>query len=75
MEKYSVISKQTHKIMTFWMGLGFVSGGAVMFILPKIFKNNHYVQKRSFVSFLIIFSTLSYHGYKVMGFEKRKAIR
>lgn len=69
------MSRQTHKILTFWMALGFIGGGLTMKFLPIIFKNNYYIQKRSVVSFVIIFGTLTYHGFKVMNFEKRKAIR
>ena len=61
--------------MTFWMIVGLIGGGVTMKVLPMIFKNNHYVQKRSIVSFFLISGTLTYHGYKLMEFQRRKAMR
>lgn len=59
------------------MGAGLLLGYAGYKLLPKIpyLKNNYYMHRFKYTTFMIVFFVMTYHGYKLMGFQKRKGIR
>lgn len=63
--------------MGLWMLTGVVGGYAIAKLLPKIpyLNKNYYIRKYKFTPFFVVFGTLTYHGYKLMAFQKRKGIR
>lgn len=63
--------------MALWMCAGAISGYTVFKTLPKLpyLRNNYYIRKYKYTPFFIFFFTLTYHGYKLMSFQKRKGIR
>ena len=63
--------------MALWTCAGAISGYTVFKLLPKLpfLNTNYYVRKYKYTPFFIFFFTLTYHGYKLMSFQKRKGIR
>lgn len=63
--------------MGFWMAAGGGLGYACSILISKTpyIKNNYYVKKYKYRPFWIFFLTLTYHGYKLMNFTKRKGVR
>jgi len=59
------------------MVFGSIGGYGLFKLLPKVpfLTNNYYIRKYKFTPFFVVFITLSYHGYKLMSFQKRKGIR
>lgn len=63
--------------MLIWMIGGILSGYIAYKLLPKIpiLNKNYYIRKYKYSPLFIFGITLSYHGYKLMSFQKRKGIR
>lgn len=59
------------------MFTGIAGGYVAVRLLPKIpiLSKNYYIRKYKFTPFFVVFLTLTYHGYKLMEFTKRKGIR
>lgn len=63
--------------MGIWMTWGLLGGYALYKILPKLpyLNRNYYIRRYQFTPLFIVAVTLTYHGYKLMAFQKRKGIR
>lgn len=69
--------RETQFVFTIWAIGGITLGFAFYKFLPKIplVKDNYYVRKYKGMSFMVPFLTLTYHGYKLSQFQKRKGVR
>lgn len=75
--KYAEASKEAYNIMAVWMAIGGTLGFGSSYLLRKIpyIKDNYYVKKYRYRMLWICLIPLTYHGYKLMNFTKRKRLR
>lgn len=74
---YHEVIASANRTMLLWNVYGGLLGVCLYNIIPRIpiIKHNRYIKKYRFSPFFICFGVLSYHGYKLKEFEKRKGIR
>ena len=61
--------------MCFWMFSGLGLGYGTMKLQSIFLKKNYFMQKYGKIPFYMLFFGFTYHGYKLMEFEKRKGVR
>lgn len=63
--------------MGWWSAGGATAGYIVSKTMQKIpfLARNYYIRRYKYTPFMIFFITLTYHGYKLMGYNKRKGVR